>query len=259
MLMNILSFELVLFISVLYLYMRIRKTTVISLKPVLGLTVYVPPKDEDFEVLEKTNKGGRENKKGEVNKYDKKKTPAKAKFPLRTIEINEELIKHNSEFFIEYDFFFMLFTVILAIFAITQTTKLVMPSLAESNLVFYMMAFLIFMAIVNLMKNTFTLGYFNYSDEVKIELLFAIKTFFVSFVCLNTLGSKTFFDFDIEKAHDESLARVNLFLSLMGGKVSLPYEFTYALFSVCASLMTFATVRLNIRFAYYFYVLTKNR
>lgn len=116
---NLLSFELVLFVSVLYLYMQFRKSRIISLKPVEGLTVYVPPQDEDFDMLDKTNKGGRENKKGEVNKYDKKKMPTKAKFPLRTVEINEGFLKHNQEFFVEYDFFFMLFTVILVLFAVT--------------------------------------------------------------------------------------------------------------------------------------------
>ena len=116
---NLLSFELVLFVSVLYLYMQIRKSNILSLRPIRGLTVYVPPMDEDFELLDKTNKGGRENKKGEVNKYDKKKLPSKAKFPLRTIEINEAFLKHNQEFFVEYDFFFMLFSVLLVLFAFT--------------------------------------------------------------------------------------------------------------------------------------------
>jgi hypothetical protein len=75
--------------------MQFRKSNILSLKPVRGMTVYVPPLDEDFEMLEKTNKGARENKKGEINKYDKKKLSAKAKFPLRTIEINEAFLKHN--------------------------------------------------------------------------------------------------------------------------------------------------------------------
>jgi hypothetical protein len=92
---NVITFELVLFVSVLYLYMQFRKSNILSLKPVRGMTVYVPPLDEDFEMLEKTNKSARENKKGEVNKYDKKKLSAKAKFPLRTIEINEAFLKHN--------------------------------------------------------------------------------------------------------------------------------------------------------------------
>ena len=91
---NILSFELVCFVSILYLYMKVRKGNILSLRPVKGLTTYVPPQDEDFEMLEKTNKSGRENAKGEVNKYDKKKLSSKAKFPLRTIEINEAFLKH---------------------------------------------------------------------------------------------------------------------------------------------------------------------
>ena len=45
---TILSLELVLFVSVLYLYMHYRKSAILSLRPVRGLTVYVPPQDEDF-------------------------------------------------------------------------------------------------------------------------------------------------------------------------------------------------------------------
>lgn len=38
----------------------------------------------------------------------------------------------------------------------------------------------------------------------------------------------------------------------------MPVEFTYFIVSVFAGLVTFATTKLNIRFAYYFYVLSKN-
>lgn len=54
-----------------------------------GLITYYPPTEDDFKVLEHSNKKGRENSKGEPNKYDKKKLPSKAKFPLRTMEIND--------------------------------------------------------------------------------------------------------------------------------------------------------------------------
>lgn len=96
-------------------------------------------------MLEKTNKPGRENKKGEINKYDKKKLSAKAKFPLRTIDIDEAFLKHNQEFFVEYDFFFMLFVVILVLFVVTQTMKIIVPTTVDSNLTFYLMLFLLLM------------------------------------------------------------------------------------------------------------------
>ena len=91
---HILSVELAVFVAILIIYMRIRTTKFISLNLVRGMITYVPPLEEDFEMLLKTNKPGRENSKGEVNKYDKKKLPAKAKFPLRTIELNELFLKH---------------------------------------------------------------------------------------------------------------------------------------------------------------------
>jgi len=255
---NILSLELVLFVGALYLYMQLRKSSILSLRPIRGLKVYVPPIDEDFEVLEKSNKGGRENKKGEVNKYDKKKLPAKAKFPLRTLDISETFLKSNQEFFVEYDFFFMLFSVLLGLFAVTQTIKLIVPSLLETNIIFYMMLFLLSMVMVNLTKNTFSLGYFKYSDETKIELLFAIKAMVASFVAFKTLGSTALFDFNLEKAHADTLERFNQVLLLQGGKLNLPVEFTYIVIALFAGALTFSTVRLHIRFSYYFFVLTKN-
>jgi hypothetical protein len=214
---SFLSFELITFISLLYLYMQVRKSSILSLRPAQGLTVYVPPKDEDFEMLEKSNKSGRENKKGEVNKYDKKKLPSKAKFPLRTITMNEEFVKVNQEFFVEYDFFFMLFTTVLAMFVITQTTKLKFPALIETNLIFYMIVFMLLMTFMNLTRHTFQQGYLNFADDTKVEMLFGIKAFIITFVFLSTWGTTTFFDFDLEKAHDATMQRVNLTMQLMGG------------------------------------------
>ena len=206
---NILSLELVFFICILYLYMKIRKNNLLSLRPVQGLTVYLPPQDEDYDVLEKTNKKPRENRKGEVNKYDKKRTSTKAKFPLRTIQMEETFLKNQTDFFIEYDFFFMLFTVILALFAISQTIKVFVPSVMETNIVFLMTVFILFMAFMNLTKHTFSKGLTNISDETKVEALFASKAWIITFVFLSTYGSTTFFDFDLEKAHQESLKRIN--------------------------------------------------
>lgn len=40
--------------------------------------------------------------------------------------------------------------------------------------------------------------------------------------------------------------------------MDLPKEFTYFIVAVLAGLLTFGTTKLNIRFSYYFYVLSKN-
>ncbi|CDW72459.1 UNKNOWN [Stylonychia lemnae] len=239
--------------------MKLRKGNIMSMKLVKGLVTYVPPVDADFDVLEKTNQSGRENKKGEINKYDRKKISSKAKFPLRTIEIDEQFLKHNQEFFVEYDFFFMLFIVILVMFMITQTFRIILPDQMESNLTFYMMLFLLLMTLVNLMKNTFNQGYFNLSDETKMEFLVGFKAFFVVFGLLKFYGSQTFFDSNMEKAHDKTLERVNQTMELFGGRLDLPYEFTYSIMAITAGVISFSTVKLNIRFAYYFFMLTRNR
>jgi hypothetical protein len=173
--------------------------------------------------------------------------------------LEESFLKNQSEFFIEYDFFFMLFTVILALFAISQTFKVFFPAVMETNVVFLMIVFLIFMAFMNLSKHAFSKGLSNISDETKVEALFASKAWVVTFVFLSTYGSSTFFDFDLEKAHNETLKRINQTTSLFGGNFNLPVGFTYFILATFASLLSFATTRLNIRFAYYFYVLSKNK
>lgn len=47
-------------------------------------------------------------------------------------------------------------------------------------------------------------------------------------------------------------------MELFGGRLDLPYEFTYSLLASFAGVLTFCTVRLDIRFSYYFYMITKN-
>ena len=246
------------FITILFLYMRLRKSNILSLKMVHGLTTYVPPMEEDFTMLEKTNKGGRENIKGEVNKYDKKKLPAKAKFPLRTIEINEVFLKHCQDFFLEYDFFFMLFTVVLLLFVVTQIASM-LNLVDSSNLCFYMLLFLLFMAQVNLLKNTFHLGYCRFSDETKMQMVLAFKAFLTIFLSLKYIGCSTLFDFDLDTAHDRTLDRLNQVLVLFGGTLQLPREFTYAFVAAMGALITMCLMRLAQRLAYYFFVLAKNR
>ena len=51
---------------------------------VRGLTIYLPPKQEDFEMLEASNKPSRESAKGKKNKYDVNHNSKQAKFPMRT-------------------------------------------------------------------------------------------------------------------------------------------------------------------------------
>lgn len=136
--------------------------------------------------------------KGEKNKYDKKKLPQKAKFPLRTIQIDNTFLKHCQEFFLEYDFFFMLIFITLLLFIVTQTMKIVSPDLVDSNLAFYLMMFTLLLGMMNLVKNTFNGGYCKCTDEDKVSFLFAFKAFFMVFILFHYYGFKTFFDVDLE-------------------------------------------------------------
>jgi len=52
---NFLTLELSLFIAVMVLYAKFRKTRVFSLNFVRDLIVYLVPTDGDFEILKKTS------------------------------------------------------------------------------------------------------------------------------------------------------------------------------------------------------------
>ena len=45
----------------------------------------------------------------------------------------------------------------------------------------------------------------------------------------------------------------------MSGKLELPPDFTYSIFATVASLISFCLVRVNVKYAYYFYTITKNQ
>ena len=46
---------------------------------------------------------------------------------------------------------------------------------------------------------------------------------------------------------------------MFGGRLRLPYEITYSILASIAAIISFSIVKPNIKFAYYFYVITKNK
>ena len=101
-----------------------------------------------------------------------------SKFPLRTHPMNEELLKYCNEFFPEYDFVFMLFHQVIAMFMIVIALKLVVPhEYLNTNLCLYIAGFTLMSTCQNLCRNAFPTGYFSFTDETKVQLLFSIKSF----------------------------------------------------------------------------------
>lgn len=76
---------------------------------------------------------------------------------------------------------------------------------------------------MNLTKNSFSNGIRSISDETKVQLFMAIKSFIIIFIILSYFKSTTFFDFNIEEAHDAALKRINSVLNLLDGRLDLPY------------------------------------
>ena len=65
------------------------------------------------------------------------------------------------------------------------------------------------MLLGNLVRDVFKLGYSRFTDESKVSFLLAGKSFFIVFAVFHYYRFDTFFDTELEKAHDYSLARIN--------------------------------------------------
>lgn len=81
---SLLTLELVLFIVVMLVYSRVRKFNCLPLTLIRDITVYLIPTPKDFQTLS-------ESCVGPNGKKNKKFSP-KAKFPLRTLPLNEEIL-----------------------------------------------------------------------------------------------------------------------------------------------------------------------
>lgn len=186
---NFISFELTLFIVVLFCYSGLRKKRIFPINLVRNLVVYITPSEADFDVLRKTSVKERETMTGKKNKYDLRHTPKQAKFPMRTMTMGEELLKYCSEFFADYDFLFMLFHVSVIMFVCMSLARIASVELGyayitETNLTYYLTLCTVIHLQVMLCRNTFALGWLRFTDQTKMQFLVAIKSFFIVWVLL---------------------------------------------------------------------------
>lgn len=206
----------------------------------------------------------RENAKGKKNKFDSKKSKAnnkQAKFPLRTMEMGTELLQHCNQFFTDFDFLLMLFHYCVLMFFSYLVMKIVVPTeFSQTNLTFYMVIMTLLLVFSNLRKGSFPGGLTKLTDETKVQILYAFKSFiFVWCSLIYSEGAvERFFGFDILGNHELLVRKCNQVFALGGNKIAIAPEFTYAVFGLLAAAISFLTVKQNINYAFYFYVMTRS-
>jgi len=117
--------------------------------------------------------------------------------------MGEELLKYCNEEFNDYDFLFMLFHIVVVMFVFMSLLKIVAieAPLANTNLTFYLIILVLMMLFAQLNKDSFKLGYFKYSDETKVRLLYAVKSFITVWVLTNYTSFPSLLGFDLLKIH----------------------------------------------------------
>lgn len=126
--------------------------------------------------------------------------------------MGEELLKYCNVFFPEFDFLLMLFYYVLIMFVLMGTAKCLLPeNITSTNLTYYMAMITLLLIWTNLGKNSFPTGYLRLTDETKMQVLLSVKTFFLVWTLLSyTNGAAAaFVGLDVDKNHDEFVARIN--------------------------------------------------
>ena len=254
---SIISLELGLVVLVILAYTRLRKNTIFSLEMVKDLTIYMPPNQEDFDVLLDSIKP---DPKGKGKKRFEKKTNKQAKFPMRQMPMGTELLQYCNQFFPDFDFILMLFHYCVAMFFLFTVMKIFVPSdLTQTNLTFYMVLICLLLVFANLRKGAFPAGLTRLTDETKVQLLFAFKSFIIVWCAFvySEGAVENFMGLQVADHHELFVKRLNQVFALAGNKVAIPTEFTYCVYALAAGGLSFLCVKQNINYAFYFFVMTR--
>lgn len=199
---NFLTLELCLFIGVMLAYSRIRRKRMLPIEMIRDLTVYLIPTQQDFDVLQKSCVKPNPASFGKKAKGGKTQ---KAKFPMRTLPLNEDILKHCSEYFHDYDFLFMMFLLVIAMISVMCLVKMIVPdsTVSQTNYSLYLTLLTLILVLQMLCKDCFSLGWTRYTDETKVQMLFAIKSYFLVWVVLNYTAVPKMLGLDVDATHLE--------------------------------------------------------
>jgi len=154
----------------------------------------------------------------------------------------------------------MLFHQVLIMFIAVLLLKTVVPAhLLDTNLTFYLALITLLLIFQNLCKNAFPTGYFSLTDETKMQVLFAVKSFIVVWVAFSySEGSvESFLGLEIEASHKQLVSRLNHMASLGKHSFSLDTEFSYVMLAGMAAMISFVIVKINVNFAFYYFVISR--
>ena len=129
-LFSLLTLELILFMGCMLLYTTIRKQRCLPLLVIRDVAVYMVPSIQDFQVLEESCIGPNGKK---LKKYN-----SKARFPMRTLPLNEEALEICREYFNDFDFIQMLFMLVVVMIGCMTIVKVAAPELGLTNLSLYL-------------------------------------------------------------------------------------------------------------------------
>lgn len=158
---------------------------------------------------------------GKKNKYDAKRTSKQARFPMRTMPMGEELLKYCNEEFSDYDFLYMLILIVMVLFVMMSVLKILSPEgpMRDTNLTFYLTILTLLLYCAQLGKDSFKSGFFHYSDETKVRLLYSAKSFLIVWLLTSFTSFPSALGFDLKKIHESMIRRINLLLELSGGSL----------------------------------------
>ena len=93
-----------------------------------------------------------------------------------------------------------------------------------------------------------------------MEMFMALKALVVTWALFTFFDSSSIFEYSLDAVHSEFNERLNQALAPFGAPPKkMPFEATIFIFGSCAAILSFAIVRVQIRFAYFLYVFTTKK
>lgn len=128
------------------------------------------------------------------------------------MEMGTELLQYCNQFYADLDFLFMLFHYSVMMLLSLIVIKIVVPAeFTQTNLTFYMTGITLVLVLANLRHKSFPAGITKLTDETKMQLLFAIKSFIFVWVSLvySEGALEKFLGLDIQLHHQMFVKRLN--------------------------------------------------
>jgi len=149
----------------------------------------------------------------------------------------------------------MICVVAFAATVVMNAVKLVWPEweLFQTNLSMMLVLVGLGLEVKLLTRNTFAQGWFTYSEQTQMHMIFGIISGLTVWCVLQYTEWFALVGFDVDVLHLKCQAHLDKAFSFRPTQPQVPIEATYMAFAITAAMISYCGMGININFAHYFF------